>query len=106
MEVLGFIFFIGIMLVVGVFVLYAVNRLRLGDRARQLEEEIRNLTDFDPADVYVSKGNASGVAIDRERRLVALGDVDELRVLPITSIVSCEVLEDGVQLAYATAAAS
>ena len=66
-----------------------------------MEEEIGNLADFDAADVYVSSFNQAGVAMDRNRREILLASKDGLRSYPVESIISCEVLEDGVQLAYA-----
>ncbi len=66
-----------------------------------MEDEVRNLVDFDAADVYVSHSNHAGVAIDRSRREILLIDMDGFRIFPVESIISCEVLEDGMQLAYA-----
>lgn len=37
----------------------------------------------------------------RNRREILLTDKDDLRIFAVESIMSCEVLEDGVQLAYA-----
>ena len=68
-------------------------------KASRMEEEIGNLADFDAADVYVSSFNQAGVAMDRNRREILLASKDGLRTYPVESIISCEVLEDGVQLA-------
>ena len=100
-EGLVFTFWVAVVVGIGFGVFMVVSSVRSRNRARELEEEIRDLGDFDAADIYVSRENVAGIAIDRERRLLALTDDDDLRVLPITSIVSCEVLEDGDQLAYA-----
>lgn len=100
-EGLVIMFWVVVIVCVGFFILFGISSVARRKRSHELEEEICDREDFDPADVYVSKANVAGVAIDRERRLVALADDDGWRALPITSIVSCEVLEDGVQLAYA-----
>ena len=96
---------------VGILVLCAASiaigawiAIRNAGKARKLEEELRSLPDFNAADVYVSSWNVAAVAIDRERRELALADANDLLILPISSIVSCEILEDGVQLAYANRA--
>ena len=70
-------------------------------KASELEDKIKNLPNFDAADVYVSSFNHAGVAIDRTRREFLLADKDGLRRFNVRSIMSCEVLEDDVQLACA-----
>ena len=98
MDVFAFVFWVLVIVGAGIGIVLLKARARTRNRARDLEEEICDFDGFDPADVYVSN-YADGVAIDRERRLVALADFDGWCVLPIRSIVSCEVIEDGVQIA-------
>ena len=96
----GFLLLFGVFLVAGI--VWAIWSAVSGARkASQIEDEIRNLPDFDAADVYVSVFNQAGVAIDRNRRQILLASRDGLRTYSAESIISCEVLEDGVQLAYA-----
>ena len=66
-----------------------------------MEEEVRDLADFDAADVYVSPHNHAGVAIDRNRHEILLTDKKDIRIFHVESVISCEVLEDGMQIAYA-----
>ena len=94
--VVGFFVLVVIVGVLAIWASVSANR-----RASEMEDEVRNLADFDAADVYVSAHNHAGVAIDRNRREILLTDRDDLRIFPVESIISCEVLEDGVQLAYA-----
>ena len=96
----GLLVFLGTVALVGI--IWAIWSGVSGARkASQMRDEVRNLADFDAADVYVSPFNQVGVAIDRNRREILLTDRDERRIFPVESIVSCEVLEDGAQLAYA-----
>lgn len=91
--------------IVGLFVVLLVGGIWAGvsanRKASQMEDEVRNLADFDAADVYVSPHNHAGVAIDRNRHEILLTDKKDTRIFRVESIISCEVLEDGVQLAYA-----
>ena len=61
---------------------------------------MRRLTDFDPSDVLVSRENLAGVAIDLSRRKLLLADEQKLRQFSVGQIISCEILEDEVQLAF------
>ena len=65
-----------------------------------IETRIRHLNNFDPTAVYVSSSNLAGVAIDSSRREILLADEATLRRLTISSIISCDILEDDVRLAY------
>ena len=68
--------------------------------ATNIEKRIRHLDNFEPTDVYVSTFNLAGVAIDSSRREILLADVATLRRFTMSSIISCEILEDDVRLAY------
>ena len=73
------------------------------DKARgaaKIKKRIGELDNFKPADVYVSETNLLGLAIDPQRREIVLADEDKLRRFNVPSIVSCEILQDDVQLAY------
>ena len=91
--------------IVGLFVAVLVGGIWAGvsanRKASQLEDEVRELADFDAADVYVSPHNHAGVAIDRNRDEILLTDKKEIRIFHVESVISCEVIEDGMQLAYA-----
>ena len=101
MELIDFFLKLSVLLfVVGVVI--TISAAVLSNRkAHETEDKIKNLPNFDAADVYVSSCNQAGVAIDQTRREFLLADKDGLRRFNVRSIVSCEVLEDGVQLAYA-----
>lgn len=92
-----------IALVVGVVLLvaWAFLRLRIDESVTSIEDQIRELPDFDAADIYISKFSLTGIAIDRGRRELLLVDDGSLRRSPLSSIVGCEILEDGIQVAYA-----
>lgn len=64
---------------------------------RSLKDQFRNLSEFDPADVYVGD-NLAGIAIDPDRQEVALGDKSGIRILAPESIVSCEIIQDDFQI--------
>lgn len=92
-------------LVLSVFVLAVVSGIWTGVQSNrkvaEMKDMIKNLPDFDAADIYVSSFNHAGVAIDRTRREFVLVNKDGPRRFNVQSIISCEVLEDGIQLAYA-----
>lgn len=71
-----------------------------GRKVKAIEDRMRRLTDFDPSDVLVSKENLTGVAIDLDRRKLLLADEMCLRQFRASQIISCEILEDEVQLAF------
>ena len=86
---------------VGVVALFLVQRVLSSRVETAIEKQIRSLDDFDPADIYISKLNFVGVAIDVNRKEILLSDLETFRRFKIHSIVSCEILEDDIQLAYA-----
>lgn len=100
---IGYIAFFAIVLINCVFlmgtIVWALN-VRGRKIVSQMEDRVENCKDFDAADLYIGQ-NYAGVAIDRKRRRILLIDRDDLRIFDVGSILSCEVLEDGVQLAYA-----
>ena len=49
----------------------------------------------------VSSDDFTGVAVDRKRQEFLLVNAEKLRRFNVRSIVSCEVIEDGTQIAYA-----
>lgn len=59
--IVGFLVLCVAVLVFGISAGVSANR-----KASQMEDEVRNLADFDAADVYVSAHNHAGVAIDSE----------------------------------------
>jgi len=91
--------------IVGLVVVLIVGAVWAGvldnRKASQMEDEVRDLADFDAADVYVSPHNHAGVAIDRNRHEILLTDKKSIRIFHVESVISCEVLEDGMQIAYA-----
>ena len=92
-----------IALVIGVVLLvaWALARHHIDESVTRVEDQIRELPDFDAADIYISKISLTGIAIDRGRRELLLVDDGSLRRSPLSSIVGCEILEDGIQVAYA-----
>ncbi len=99
MDVLILIVFIVVLLLILVGGI-AANQY-FARKAGSIKQRIRDLVDFEPDDVYVSDKNLCGVAIDLKRREILLADAEEFRRFTVPSIVSCEILEDDVQLAYA-----
>ena len=93
--VVGLIVFLGALVAIGL-----IQAQRNDRTAANIGKRIRSLDDFEPTDIYVSTQNFAGVAIDANRRELLLADEATLRRFPISSIVSCEILEDGVSLAY------
>ena len=81
-------------------IIKSCQRIVSKHKASAIEDKIKNLHDFDAADVYVSFINQAGVAIDRTRREFLLSDEDRLCRFNVRSIISCQVLEDGDQLAF------
>ena len=94
--VVGLVIFLGALVAIGL-----LQGQRNRRTATDIEKRIRHLDDFEPADVYVSTSNLAGVAIDLGRRELLLADEDALRRFTVSSIISCEILEDDIQLAYA-----
>ena len=92
--------FFGFM-VLAAIVVGIVQGVHNKSKVASILERVQELADFAPADTYVSVHNFAGVAIDTDRREVALIDKDEIRRFQIPSIISCEVLQDDMQLAYA-----
>ena len=92
-----------IVVVLGVVFLVAWGILRhlVNKSVTSIEDQIRELPDFDAADIYISKLSLTGIAIDRDRRELLLVDDGSLRRSPLSSILGCEILEDGIQVAYA-----
>ena len=89
----------------GLIVFFGYRALRNGSRARQtrrvtnnMEELIRAVEEFTPADIYISPHSFTGIAIDRERREVLLADRYSLRRFAAASILSCEILQDNVPM--------
>lgn len=92
---------VGLIALLGALVAVGLVQAQRNDRtAANIGKLIRSLDDFEPTDVYVSTQNFAGVAIDANRRELLLVDEATLRRFPISSIVSCEILEDDVSLAY------
>ena len=85
----------------GLFVAWVALRIFFVRKAGSIKRRIRELDDFGADDVYVSDQNLGGIAIDLKRREILLTDAEEFRRFTVPSIVSCEILEDDVQLAYA-----
>lgn len=94
--VVGLVIFLGALVAIGL-----LQGPRNRRTATDIEKRIRHLDDFEPADVYVSTFNLAGVAIDLGRRELLLADEDALRRFTVSRIISCEILEDDIQLAYA-----
>ena len=69
-------------------------------KVETIKERIRNLADFEPEDVFVSNFSLTGIAIDPNQGQLLLADEADLRRCTVPSVVSCEILEDDVQLAY------
>ena len=90
-----------IVCLVGLLAVFIGQRVLSRRVVTTIEKRIRGLDDFEPADVYVSKLNFAGVAIDVNRREILLSEVETFRRFTVPSIISCEILEDDVQLAYA-----
>ena len=86
---------------IGLLVAWIALRIFLVRKAGSIKRRIKELDDFEADDVYVSDQNLGGVAIDLKRREILLTDAEEFRRFTVPSIVSCEILEDDVQLAYA-----
>ena len=91
---------VGLVIGVSCFVAWIVyDVMRTGDAVNSIEERILGLSDFDAADIYISWTSLTGVAIDKGRREFLLVDEGSPRRFRLSSIVSCEIVEDGVQLA-------
>ena len=101
MELLGTILLLLALGIVVATVWAIASGLGQARNAKSLEEQYRNLSEFSPADVYVSAFNLAGIAIDPARQEIALGDASGIRLLAPESIVSCEIVQDDVQIAYA-----
>ena len=93
--VVGLVIFLGVLVAIGL-----IQGQRDHQKATNIEKRIRQVDDFEPTDVYVSTFNLAGVAVDANRRELLLADEATLRRFTISSIISCEILEDDVQLAY------
>ena len=93
--VVGLVILLGVLVAIGLIQGQRDHRM-----ATDIEKRIRHLDDFEPTDVYVSIFNLAGVAIDATRREFLLADEATLRRFTMPSIISCEILEDDVQLAY------
>jgi len=92
---------VGLVIVLGVLVAIGFMKGQRDHRtATNVEKRIRHLDNFEPTDVYVSTINFAGVAIDANRREILLADEATLRRFTMSSIISCEILEDDVRLAY------
>ena len=74
---------------------------RLEESVDSIEKKIQGLIDFDAADYYISDISLTGVAVDQGRREFLLVDESSLRRFPLSSVISCEIREDGVELASA-----
>ncbi len=86
---------------IGLLVAWVALRIFLVRKAGSIKQRIRELDDFEADDVYVSDQNLGGIAIDLKRREILLTDAEEFRRFTVPSMMSCEILEDDVQLAYA-----
>ena len=93
--VVALIVFLGALVAIGL-----IQGQRNHRKATNIEKRIRTLDDFESTDIYVSTYNFAGVALDTKRRELLLADEAALRRFTISSIVSCEILEDDVSLAY------
>lgn len=92
---------VGLAIVLGVLVAIGLMQGQRDHRAAtNIEKRIRHLDNFEPTDVYVSTFNLAGVAIDSSRREILLADEATVRRFTMSSIISCEILEDDVRLAY------
>ena len=91
--------FMGVLIVVSVIFMLVMD-YRNRKAATSYEEKARELPDFDPNDVYVSPKNFCGIAIDVDRREIALLERSDIRRFGVSSIIACELLEDDFQLAY------
>ncbi len=92
-------FLIVFVISLGAYTVRCVLRTRQDDRtAANIEKRIRRMDRFEPADVYVSPDNFAGIAIDVGRQELLLADESGLRRFTASSIVSCEILEDEIQL--------
>ena len=89
---------VGLVIVFGALI--ALGRIQGQRNATKIENRIRRLDGFEPTDVYVSTINLAGIAIDLGRRELLLADERALRRFTVPSIVSCEILENDIQLAY------
>ena len=93
-----------VLLAIVLVALFAIAAFIQGEKATRtatrIEDRIRSLDGFEPADVYVSTINLAGVAIDIGRREILLANESVLRRVAVSSIASCEILEDDTQLAY------
>lgn len=86
---------------IAIVALGVVGANRQARRAKNLENRIRDVKDFDATDVFVSTENLTGIAIDVGRRRLLLADETAgLRQFEASQVVSCEILEDKVQLAF------
>ncbi len=92
---------VGLVVLLGTIIVMSVLQGQRDNRtATNIEKRIRRMDDFEAADVYVSAFNLAGVAIDLGRQELLLADEGALRRSTVSSIVSCEILEDDIQLAY------
>jgi len=75
---------------------------RTDEWVKIVEAQIRRLSAFDAADIYMSKLTLTGIAIDRGRRELLLVDEKLYRRFPLSSVLDCEILEDDVPLVDAS----
>ena len=82
---------------------WPINREhRIDEWVKIVEDQIRRLSDFDAADVYISRLTLTGIAIDTGRRELLLVDEKLYRRLPLSSVFECEILEDDCPLVDAS----
>lgn len=93
--------FVAAIILVALFIIKAVlDGQQNAETVTNIKDRIRRLDGFEPADVYVSSINLTGVAIDVGHQEIVLANENALRRFELSSIVSCEILEDDTQLAY------
>ena len=86
---------------VAIVALGVVGANRQERRAKDIEDRIRELKDFAATDIFVSTENFAGIAIDvRRRRLLLADETAGLRQFEASQVISCEILQDEVQLAF------
>ena len=90
---------VGIVVVAVLCFIWEIRKDAAEDRKVQLlEQQIQEVPDFDATDIYISHSESPGVAIDKERRKIAIITQEGIKVYEATAILSCEILQDNVQI--------
>lgn len=89
---------VGIILVIA-FVIWAVYQASEENvKIQSLEQQLQELPDFDATDHYIYLADSPGIAMDKERRKFATLNGETIKVYEATAMLSCELLQDNVQL--------